>query len=231
MSRILFVEDEDRLARSVILGLSEEGFVVDREADGEAGFWRAQSDPYAAILLDLRLPRLNGLQVCARLRAMACHTPVLLLTACDTNEDIVAGLDCGADDYLVKPFEFDVLLARLRALIRRASRSHESILACGDLSLDQVERRARRAGFEIALSPMEYAVLEHLLLHVGVPQSKAVLAFSIWKDELGPNSNSLEVCMSSLRKKLSASGGPDLICTRRGEGYLIEPHVESRGAP
>ncbi|HPF12622.1 MAG TPA: response regulator transcription factor [Planctomycetota bacterium] len=226
MSRLLFVEDEDRLARSVVLGLSEEGFVVDREADGESGLWRAQTMDYAVMVLDIRLPKLSGIQLCRRIRATGAAVPILMLTACDTTEDVVEGLNAGADDYLTKPFAFEELLARIRALLRRSSRSASPQLACGDLVLDPVERTATRAGREIPLSPMEFAVLEHLLLHVGAPQTKARLAAAIWKDEVGPPSNALEVCISSLRKKLSLPGQVDLIRTRRGVGYLIAPEHE-----
>jgi DNA-binding response OmpR family regulator len=221
LSRILFVEDEDRLARSVILGLSEEGFVVDREADGEAGLWRAETGEYALLLLDIRLPKLDGVTLCRRIRAAGSAVPVLMLTACDSTEEIVAGLDAGADDYLTKPFEFDELLARMRALVRRSTPSRRPFLVSGNVRLDPVERRAFKDSEEIRLSPMEFVVLEHLLCHAGAPQSKARIAAAIWKDELGPPSNSLEVCISGLRRKLDTPGEASLIQTRRGEGYFV----------
>jgi len=222
LSRLLFVEDEDRLARSVILGLSEEGFVIDREVDGEAGLWRVETSDYALVLLDIRVPKMDGLSLCRAIRKRSLSVPVLMLTACDSTSDVVEGLNAGADDYLTKPFEFEELLARIRALLRRSTRSADPFLQCGDLRLDQIERRAYREDDEIRLSRMEFAILEHLCLHVGAPQSKARIGAAIWKDELGPPSNSLEVCISGLRRKLGSREERSLIQTRRGEGYFIE---------
>lgn len=222
MSRILLVEDEASLGRALVLGLCEDGFVVDHERDGESGLHRATHQEYALILLDIRLPRLDGIRVCRQVRAEGIATPILMLTACDTTDEVINGLDAGADDYLTKPFEFKELLARVRALLRRSTRTREPFLSCGDLHLDIAERRVRRGETEIRLSRMELAVLEHLLLHSGVPQSKDQIAAAVWKDDTDISPNALEVCISSLRRKLQLPGLPALIHTRRGAGYFAD---------
>src|SRR5882672_3720011 len=136
MSRLLLIEDEDRLARSVTVGLRDEGYVVDRAADGEEALWLAAANHHDAVILDLRLPKLGGLEVCRRLREKGTKTPILVLTACDATQDVVAGLDRGADDYLTKPFQFAELLARLRALLRRGSSGSSAVLRLADLEVD-----------------------------------------------------------------------------------------------
>jgi DNA-binding response OmpR family regulator len=221
MSRLLLVEDEDRLARSLIVGLRDEGYVVDRASDGEEAFWFATTHQHDAMILDLRLPRIGGLEVCRRLRKRGSKTPILMLTACDTTDDVVKGLDCGADDYLTKPFEFAELLARLRALTRRGTSGATVTLALEDLELDTATRRARRSGAEVPLSNMEYRLLEFLLLHQGRVQSRARIAEALWDDELGPESNVLEVLVASLRRKLDRGHSPRLLHTRRGVGYVL----------
>src|SRR5262252_1051689 len=164
ISRLLLVEDEERLARSLEIGLRDEGYVVDRAADGVEALWRAQAQLHDGVILDLRLPRLDGLEVCRRLRARGDRTPILILTACDATADVVTGLDRGADDYLKKPFDFAELLARVRALIRRGSNGAEARLRLDDLELDTAARRVFRAGREIALTGLEFRLLEFLLL-------------------------------------------------------------------
>lgn len=221
MSRILLVEDEDRLARSIAVGLTDEGYVVDRARDGEEALWLAGAEHHDALILDLRLPKLGGLEVCRRLRGGGSKTPILVLTACDETRDVVAGLDCGADDYLRKPFEFAELLARLRALVRRGSSGASARLRLDDLEIDTAAQRVWRGGQAIALSHMEYRLLEFLLLHGGAVQSKARLAAALWNDELGPESNVLEVLISNLRRKLERDGARPLLHTRRGAGYVL----------
>jgi two-component system copper resistance phosphate regulon response regulator CusR len=221
MSRILLIEDEERLARSLVVGLHDEGYAVDCARDGEEGLWFANAGHHDAVILDLRLPKIHGLDICRRMRSRGARTPILMLTACDTTRDVVVGLDSGADDYLTKPFEFGELLARLRALLRRGSGGASARIRVADLELDTAGRRAFRAGREIALGNFEYRLLEYLCLHAGAVQSRARLAAALWDDELGPESNVLEVLVSSVRRKIDRDGSVPLIRTRRGAGYWI----------
>jgi two-component system OmpR family response regulator len=221
MSRLLLIEDEDRLARSVTIGLEDEGYLVDRAADGEEALWLAASDVHDALILDLRLPRIGGLEVCRRLRERGFKTPILVLTACDATQDVVAGLDRGADDYLTKPFEFTVLLARLRALLRRGSNGASALLRFADLELDVAARRVRRGDRPIRTTHLEFRLLEHLLLHARIVQSRGRIAAALWDDELGPESNVLEVLVSNLRRKLDRDGATALLHTVRGAGYVL----------
>ncbi|TAH38016.1 MAG: response regulator transcription factor [Planctomycetota bacterium] len=221
MTRILLVEDEERLARSLGVGLRDEDYLVDLARDGEEALWFAGSGNHDLMILDLRIPKVDGWEVCRRLRANGSPVPILMLTACDAKEEIVAGLDLGADDYLPKPFEFSELLARVRALLRRGTMIRSARLQLADLEMDVKARRVWRAGREIALSSMEFRVLEHLLRNAGTVQSRARIAAAVWDDELGPDSNVLEVLVSHLRRKLDRDFQPPLLHTRRGEGYLL----------
>lgn len=221
MTRILLVEDEAPLARSLAVGLRDEQYRVDLARDGEEALWAAGAGHHDLVILDLRLPKVDGWEVCRRLRAGGSAVPILILTACDTTQEIVTGLDLGADDYLPKPFEFSELLARVRAMLRRATMSRTARLQLADLEMDVKARRVWRGGREIALSSMEYRVLEHLLRNAGTVQSKARIAASVWDDELGPDSNVLEVLISHLRRKLDKDAPVPLLHTRRGEGYLL----------
>jgi two-component system, OmpR family, response regulator len=214
--RILVVEDDPALQRSLAAMLREENYAVDCADDGEEGLFKAQSIRYDAILLDVMLPRFNGWQVLQRLR-LDCPTPVLMLTARDTVRDRVKGLDHGADDYLTKPFDMDELLARLRALIRRATGQAHPVLRIGPLSLDTASRRVWMSDCEISLTAREYALLEFLALHRGKVVSRSMLYEHLFDDEESSLSNLLDVHVSNLRKKL----GADLITTRRGHGYSI----------
>lgn len=221
MTRLLLVEDEARLARSLMMGLRDEQFMVDHASDGETGLWQAQSGQYDAILLDLRLPKLSGAEICRRVRASGSQVPILMLTACDTTQQIVNGLDLGADDYLTKPFQFAELLARLRVALRRAHEEATNDLQICDLRLDLGAQRVWRGEFEIELSHLEYRVLEHLARHAGEVQSRARIIAAAWEDELGPESNVLEVVISHLRRKIDRDFDHKLIRTRRGAGYLL----------
>jgi DNA-binding response OmpR family regulator len=221
MSRVLLVEDEDRLARSIIVGLRDEGYVVDRAADGEEAIWLAEPKHHDMVILDLRLPKVSGLEVCRHLRTHGAKMPILMLTACDAPKDIVTGLDRGADDYLTKPFEFAVLLARIRALLRRGSTGASARLRLADLELDAVSQRVWRDGHEVTLSNKEFRLLEFLLLHAGAVQSKARISAAMWDDELGPDSNVLEVLVSNLRRKIDRGQSLPLLHTRRGAGYFL----------
>jgi DNA-binding response OmpR family regulator len=221
MTRILLVEDEERLARPLVMGLREEQYVVDHARDGEEALWYASAEHHDLVVLDLRIPKIDGWEVCRRLRGNGSTVPILMLTACDTTDDIVAGLDLGADDYLTKPFEFTELLARLRAMLRRRAARRTARLAVADLEMDVKARRVWRAEKEITLSNMEFRVLEHLLRNAGSVQSKSRIGAAIWDDEIGPDSNVLEVLVSNLRRKIDRGFEPPLIHTRRGAGYLL----------
>ena len=221
MSRLLLVEDEERLARSLEVGLRDEGYVIDRAADGEEALWLASARHHDGVILDLRLPRIGGLEVCRRLRDRGDRTPILVLTACDATGDVVAGLDRGADDYLKKPFEFAELLARLRALVRRGSAGTAVRLRLADLEVDTAARRVWRGGREIDVTTLEFRLLEFLVLHAGAVQSRARLSAALWDDELGPDSNVLEVLVSNLRRKIDRGASLRLLRTKRGAGYVL----------
>lgn len=222
MARLLLVEDEDGLARALQIGLREELYVVDRAVDGEEGLWRAKFGCYDAVILDLRLPKLHGIELCRKLRAAGSSVPVLMLTASDTTQEVVRGLDVGADDYITKPFQFTELLARLRVLLRRGAGGAAALLVVADLEVDPRSRRAWRGGEEIVLSSMEFRILEQLIRNAGSVQSKSRLTAAVWDDELGPESNVLEVYISKLRRKIDDNSSLKLLHTRRGEGYVIK---------
>ncbi|KAA3609435.1 MAG: DNA-binding response regulator [Planctomycetota bacterium] len=221
MTRILLVEDEQILARSLIVGLQDEHYVVDHARDGEEALWFASAEHHDLVILDLRLPKVDGWEVCRRLRHQGSSVPILMLTACDTTEDVVSGLDAGADDYLAKPFAFTELLARLRALLRRTGSQRSGKLRLADLEMDVKTRRVQRASKAIHLSALEFRVLEFLLRNVNAVQSKARIAAATWDDECGPDSNVLEVVISNLRRKIDRDFEPKLLHTRRGAGYLL----------
>jgi two-component system OmpR family response regulator len=215
--RILIVEDEPRLLRSLAKALREEGYAVDTAEAGDEGLFKAQSSDYDALVLDVMLPRLDGWQILERLRKTK-QTPVLMLTARDTTRDRVRGLDTGADDYLVKPFDLDELLARLRALIRRAAGQASPELAVRDVVINTRARTVTRAGEPVNLTAREYAIFEYLALHQGEVVSRTELYEHLFDENDDTLSNLLDVHVFSIRKKL----GADLIATRRGQGYVIE---------
>lgn len=219
--RVLLVEDEIRLAQLVQTGLEDEGIDVEVEHDGESGLWRAQEGSYDAIILDIMLPKLNGYQVCAELRKAEIWTPVLMLTAKDGEYDEAEALDTGADDFLRKPFSFVVLLARLRALVRRGAPARPAILEIADLSLDPATKSAQRAGTEIDLSRREYAVLEMLMRADGLPVSRQDILDRVWGFDDEPGSNVVEVYIRYLRQKIDAPFDTALIHTVRSVGYRI----------
>jgi two-component system OmpR family response regulator len=215
--RILVVEDEPRLQRNLAVALREAGYAVDTADDGESGFYKAASCDYDAVVLDILLPRLDGWQVLERLRKQK-QTPVLLLTARDAPADRVRGLDTGADDYLVKPFDLPELLARVRALIRRAAGAARPVIELGDVALDTRARSVSCAGRSVTLTAREYAILEYLALHRGEIVTRAELYEHLFDESDDTLSNLLDVHVFSLRKKL----GRGLITTRRGQGYCVE---------
>jgi DNA-binding response OmpR family regulator len=219
--RILIVEDEVPMARSLARGLSEEGYTVDVAFDGEDGFARASSEPYDAIILDLMLPKLNGFAITAGLREGGVRTPVLMLTAKQGEFDQTEALDTGADDFLSKPFSYPVLLARLRALIRRGGSSQGAVLSHGDIRLDTRERRCWRADEEVSLTAREFALLEYLLHRAAEPVSKADLLQHVWDPYDDRDANVVEVYVGYLRRKLDCPGEPSHIETVRSAGYRL----------
>ena len=215
--RILVVEDEPRLLRSLAKALREEAYAVDVAAAGDEGLYKAESYDYDAIVLDIMLPRLDGWEVLERLRKQK-PTPLLMLTARDAPKDRVRGLDNGADDYLVKPFDLSELLARLRALIRRSAGQPASQIELGAVLVDIRMRSVTRAGQPVTLTAREYAILEYLALHRGEVVTRTALYEHLFDENEDTMSNLLDVHIFSIRKKL----GRDLIKTRRGQGYCIE---------
>ena len=215
--RILVVEDEPRLLRNLTQALREAGYAVDAAAAGDDGLFKAETYDYDAIVLDVMLPGLDGWTVLDRLRKQK-PTPVLMLTARDASEDRVRGLDTGADDYLGKPFDLPELLARLRALIRRAAGQVRPQLELGDVVLDTRARTVTRAGEPVTLTAREYAILEYLALHRGEVVTRTALYEHLFDESDDTLSNLVDVHVFSIRKKL----GRDLIATRRGQGYCIE---------
>jgi len=215
--RLLVVEDEPDLLAGLARALRNEGYSVDTASDGEDGLFKATATGYDAIVLDVMLPRLDGWALLARLRETK-ETPVLMLTARDRTADRVRGLDLGADDYLVKPFDVPELLARLRAVIRRHAKRATSTIEIGDLRIDTGARRVTRAGEPVPLTAREYAVVEYLALHRGQVVTRTTLYEHLFDENEMTLSNILDVHVSNLRKKL----GHDFIVTRRGHGYAIE---------
>lgn len=221
MSRILIVEDQKKLAASLRRGLEEEGFEAVTAATGEEGFYVATTHPPDALVLDVMLPGRDGFQVLRDLRAQGFTKPVLILTSRDAVEDRVAGLDGGADDYLVKPFAFAELVARLRALLRRNLGDRELVLRADDLEVDLVARRVVRDGAEVDLSNREFELLAYLLRHKNATVTRDMLARDVWKEPGGLTTNVVEVCVTALRKKVERNGRRQLIQTVRGVGYAL----------
>ena len=215
--KLLVIEDEARLLRNLAKALREEGYAVDTAADGVEGLYKAQNSDYDAVVLDVMLPQLDGWQVLARLRNSK-QTPVLLLTARDTPADRVRGLDGGADDYLIKPFDLTELFARLRALIRRTANRHDPKITIGSVVIDTRARTVAVDQKPAALTAKEYMILEYLALQQGKVVSRTELYEHIFDERDDTLSNLLDVHVCNIRRKLAA----DLIATRRGQGYLIE---------
>lgn len=221
--KILVVEDEHKIANAIREGLEQETYAVDVAYDGEEGLNSALHQEYDLIILDVMLPGTNGYLICQKLRAARIHTPVLMLTARDQNVDIVQGLDSGADDYLVKPFSFEVLLARIRALLRRPQDTVGDLLRAGDLMLNTLTKEVTRAGKPIALSSKEYALLEYLLRNKNKVLSKDNIINHVWDFDADILPNTVEVFVTYLRNKIDRPfKGPDVLKTVRGFGYKVE---------
>jgi DNA-binding response OmpR family regulator len=222
MARVLVVEDEPRVRRSLTDGLRGAGFEVEAAATGDEGARLAASRSFDCVVLDWMLPGRDGLQVLVDLRKSGNTIPVLLLTARDTIDDRVLGLDSGADDYLVKPFAFAELLARLRVFLRRGRTEQETTLRAGDLELDLLKRRAMRSGEAIELTQREFEVLEYLMRHKNEPVTREMLGLEVWKEPGYAYTNVIEVYINLLRKKIEVAGQPPQIVTLRGVGYSLE---------
>ncbi|MFD7643031.1 response regulator transcription factor [Kitasatospora sp. NPDC059795] len=219
--RVLVVEDERRLAAALQRGLRAEGFAVDIAHDGEDGLWLATEHDYDVIVLDIMLPRLNGYRICARLRAAGDDTPILMLTAKDGELDEAEALDTGADDFLSKPFSYVVLVARLRALVRRTGRRLPQTLEFGDLAIDPARRICTREGGEVRLTTREFAVLECLARAAGGVVSKREILENVWDSAYDGDPNIVEVHISALRRKIDAPFGRSAVGTVRGAGYRL----------
>jgi DNA-binding response OmpR family regulator len=220
--RVLLVEDSARLQLTLGTALRRSGYAVDVSGDGEEGLWHAGNNDYDVIILDIMLPKLDGLTLLQRLRESGKTTHVLLLTARDTIQDRVRGLGSGADDYLVKPFALEELLARVQTLCRRAHGSKQNRIAVADLEIDMDAKKVWRAGQTINLKPREYQLLEFLVHRCGKVVSQSEIEAHIYSDDAEPMSNVVESILSSLRRKLRAANPAPLIHTRRGLGYVME---------
>ena len=229
--RILLVEDEPRAAQVLAKGLREQSYAVDVARDGDDALYQASITDYDAIVLDVMLPGIDGFTVCRELRAQGSHVPVLMLTARDAVDARIAGLDSGADDYLVKPFDFGELLARLRAVIRRGQAPQRpSDVALGDLRIDLRARHVTRGHERLALTTREFALLEFLVLHEGEVVGRGEIAEHVWDTAFESMSNVIDVMVQRLRRKIDPPAGPSLIVTRRGEGYmLVRPDAGGAG--
>jgi DNA-binding response OmpR family regulator len=219
--RVLVIEDYAPLRKSLVQGLREAGYAVDEAGDGETGLWQARSGGHDVIVLDLMLPKIDGFAILQKLREQKCPAHILVLTARDTEQDKIKGLDHGADDYLVKPFSFAELLARIRALIRRKYELKSTVIQIDDLELDTAAKMARRAGKPIDLSGREYALLEYLALNRQRIISRSDIVEHVYDFNASPESNVVDVYIGRLRAKIERPGSTRLIHTRRGQGYLL----------
>ena len=219
--RILVVEDDRKAARFLKQGLEEEGHAVDVAGDGDEGAQLGHVNPYDLILLDVQLPQKDGFTVARELRRNGVATPILMLTGRDTTADVVRGLDAGADDYLTKPFAFDELLARVRAMTRRRTTVAGGVLRYDDLELDRLRREVRRGAIRLDLAPREFRLLEHFLLSPEQVITRTNLLEKVWDMSFHPETNVVEAHISNLRRKLEARGAARLIQTVRGAGYML----------
>jgi two-component system OmpR family response regulator len=221
--KILIVEDDLSTANFIAKGLAEHGYTTDHADNGRDGLFLATGEPYDAIILDRMLPKLDGMSVLAAMRAANIHVPVIMLSALGTPDDRVEGLEAGSDDYLVKPFAFAELLARLRIALRKGGSASEAVtrLACGDLEMDLLARKVRRGGKGIELQPREFRLLEYLLRHVDQVVTRTMLLESVWDYHFDPGTNVIDVHISRLRKKIDEGHDMPLLHTVRGAGYRL----------
>jgi DNA-binding response OmpR family regulator len=221
--RVLVVEDEVRLAATLRRGLTADGFAVDVANDGSSGLWKASEQDYDAIILDIMLPRLNGYEVCRRLREAGNWTPIVMLTAKSGEFDEAEALDIGADDFLRKPFSYVVLVARMRALLRRGQPERPTLLRCGNLCLDPAAHQCSRGGEPVRLTAREFAVLEYLMRRAGDVVSRTEIMAHVWDYAFESDSNVVEVHVSALRRKIDGPFDRHAIETVRGVGYRLDP--------
>jgi len=219
--RVLVVEDEPRVAAFIARGLREQSYAVDIACDGDEALYQASINRYDIVLLDVLLPRKDGFEVCRQLRHEGFAAPILILTARDAVDDRVTGLDCGADDYLCKPFDFKELLARIRALLRRAGQVRPEILQVADLALNTLNHTVARGNVSISLTAKEYALLEFFVLRQGQLLSREEIAEHVWDENFDAFSNVIDVYVGRLRRKIDGGFASALIHTRRGEGYIL----------
>jgi heavy metal response regulator len=222
MMRILVVEDEKKVASFIKKGLEEEGYAVDVAADGEEGLALGLTHVHDLIVLDIRLPKLDGLRVLQMLRQDSVTAPVLLLTVRATIEDKVLGLDAGADDYLTKPFAFQELVARVRALLRRRMEAEPTVLQLGDLTLDPARRIVSRGGEKLDLTPREFALLDYFMRNPGRVLTRTMIAEHVWDYSFDTSTNVIDVYVNYLRKKIDNGRAPKLLHTVRGVGYVLK---------
>jgi len=221
--RILLVEDQPDAAEVLRQGLREQGYAVDVAADGEEADFKASVNAYDLIILDVVLPRKSGFAVCRALRAAGNDVPILILSARDAVEERIRGLDLGADDYMVKPFEYQELLARVRGLLRRRMVRKKEVLTVGDLSIDLGTRKVQRAGRSVSLTAKEFALLEFLARHAGETVTRAQISREVWDESYDAFSNLIEIYLGRLRRKIDSGHARHLLHTLRGEGYTLAP--------
>jgi DNA-binding response OmpR family regulator len=221
--RILIVEDDHVVADAVRRGLEREGFAVDVAADGTEGLWRVTETPFDAVVLDIMLPGMSGYEICARMRAAVNWSPVLMLTARDGDVDEARALDTGADDYLSKPFSYVVLLARLRALLRRGQRERPAVLSAGDLRLDPAAHQVWRGDEPVELTPRQFSLLEFLIRRRGDVLSKSEILEHVWDFAFEGDPNIVEVYVGQLRRRVDEPFGRSSLQTVRGVGYRLDP--------
>lgn len=219
--RILLIEDEIKIANFIERGLKEESYVVDVASDGEKALFLAEINPYDLIILDIMLPRIDGITICRELRKKKINIPILMLTAKDRVRDKVLGLNSGADDYLAKPFDFEELSARISALLRRNRDDKTGILKIGDLELDQLRHKVKRAEKEIQLSSKEFALLEYLMLNANHVVTRTTISEHVWHEDFDSFTNVIDVFISFLRNKIDKDSKKPLIHTIHGKGYTI----------
>jgi two-component system copper resistance phosphate regulon response regulator CusR len=227
--RLLLAEDEPEMAGLIARELRDHSYAVDVVADGEQALYDAHVNTYDLAILDVCLPRKDGFSVCRELRRRSFRAPILLLTALDDSEDVVCGLNSGADDYLTKPFDFRILLARVNALLRRSPGTRAKALRVEDLTLNTLDHSATRGGRSIRLTAKEYALLELLMLNAGQTLSRETIARQVWDEDFAPFSNAIDVYMNRLRKKINQGFERQLLHTRRGVGFMLSGSGDSAG--